>query len=441
MHPPTCFATALLVLLLVSGCSAGRQAATGAGGPSRHVLSNGVRVIVEQHRGSDVVALQLWVQAGGRDEAASELGLAHYLEHMLFKGTATRPAGFIDREVEGVGGRMNAGTSLDYTYYHMLLPARRARAGIETLADVSVNAALDETQVEREKRVVLEEMRLGEDTPRRFLARQLYEALFQGHPYGRPVIGREDLIRALTREQLLAFYRRHYVPESFTLVVVGAVTPDEVLDVATRAFGRLPRIGLSRLPITHVAEAQPRRLERQRPGVHAYLGLAWLAPRLDHADTPAVDVLAAVMGHSRSARLTRTLRDRLGLVNSISASYAALEGAGVLSVTAQLDPANLPRAQAEILAEAQRLRRDGITTGELERAVTTAEARREFRMETAEGRAFRLGHAETIWRIEDELAYVDRVRSVALEQVRAAAQRYLDPERFARVALMPTGPK
>ncbi|HSE93146.1 MAG TPA: pitrilysin family protein, partial [Methylomirabilota bacterium] len=386
-----------------------------------------------------VVALQLWVQAGGRDEAAGEVGLAHYLEHMLFKGTATRPAGFIDREVEGVGGRMNAGTSLDYTYYHMLLPARRALAGIETLADVSVNAALDETQLEREKRVVLEEMRLGKDRPTRFLARQLYEVLFQGHPYGRPVIGRDDLVRALTREQLLAFYRRHYAPESFTLVVVGAVAPDEVLAVATREFGRLPRIGFSRLPVAPVAEVQPRRVERQRPGAHAYLGLAWLAPRLDHADTPAVDVLASVMGQSRSARLPRTLRDRLGLVNSISASYAALEGAGVLSITAQLDPASLERAQAEIMAEAQRLRRDGITTAELERAITTAEAQREFRMETAEGRAFTLGHAETIWRIEDELAYVDRVRSVSVEQVRAAAQRYLDPERFARVVLTPGG--
>src|SRR5262245_4384625 len=436
----TCISVALLALALITGCSAGRRRAEDEprAAPSRHVLPNGVRVVVEPYRASDMVALQLWVQAGGRDEAANELGLAHYLEHMVFKGTTTRPTGFIERDVEGVGGRMNAGTSLDYTYYHMLLPAGRALAGIETLADVSVNATLDEMQLEGEKRVVLEEMRLSEDTPMRFLARQLYEALFEGHPYGRPVIGRADLIRGLTREQLLGFYRRHYVPEFFTLVVVGPVSPRDVIEVATHAFGRLPRVGVSRLPISP-ATAAPRRLERRRPGAYAYLGIAWPAPRIDHADTPAVDLLASVMGQSRSSRLTRGRRDRLGLVNRISACYGALEGAGVFSITAQLDPANLERAQTEIAAEIQRVRRDGITASELERAVTTAEARREFQIETAEGRAFTLGYAESIWRIDDEPAYVDRLRFVTLDEVRAAAQRYLDPDRVARVVLTPTG--
>jgi zinc protease len=439
----TRIAFALLVLLVFSACAVGRStpAARAPASPTRHVLPNGVRVVVERHEASDVVALQLWVQAGGRDETASELGLAHYLEHMLFKGTATRPGGFIDREVEGVGGRMNAGTSLDYTYYHLLLPARRALVGIDILADISVNASLDDGPLGREKRVVLEEMRLGEDAPMRFLFRQLYEALFDGHPYGRPVIGRADLIRALTREQLMRFYRHHYVPESFTLVVVGAVSPPEVLEAAARTFGRLPRSGVGRLPVSSVAGARPKNVELVRPGTYAYLGLAWPAPRLDHADTPAVDLLVAILGQSRSSRLTRTVRERLGLVNTISTGYAALEGAGVVTLNAQLDRANLSRAEAEILKEIRRLRDSGVGRAELERALTTEEARREFRAETAEGRAFVLGHAETAWRLEEELAYTDRLRSVTREQIHAAARRYLDPERFARVVFVPSGPR
>src|SRR6266446_8342294 len=148
MAASTRIAVALLVTLLTlvaSACSTKRTAlvAPPTSAPIRHVLFNGVRVIIEEHRTSDVVAVQLWVKAGGRDEAANELGLAHYLEHMLFKGTTSRPTGFIDRDVEGVGGRMNAGTSLDYTYYHMVLPATRTGAAIELLADISVNASLD----------------------------------------------------------------------------------------------------------------------------------------------------------------------------------------------------------------------------------------------------------------------------------------------------------
>src|SRR5436309_7101361 len=128
--------------LVVAACSSAGKAGSPitVEGPTRHVLHNGVRVLVQEYPSSEVVAVQLWVRAGGRDEAASELGLAHYLEHMLFKGTTSRPTGFIDRDVEGVGGRMNAGTSLDYTYYHMVLPAARTGAAIDLLADISVNA-------------------------------------------------------------------------------------------------------------------------------------------------------------------------------------------------------------------------------------------------------------------------------------------------------------
>src|SRR5581483_8574358 len=183
-------ALASFVLVLASACSVAppRPAPPPASTPARYVLANGVHLVIQEHRTSDVAAVQLWVRAGGRDEAPSEVGLAHYLEHMLFKGTVMRPGGVIERDVEGVGGRMNSGTSLDYTYYYVLVPGRRAVAAIETLADISVNASLDARALESEKRVVLEEMRLGDDNPTRALMRRVYALAFESHPYGRPVI-------------------------------------------------------------------------------------------------------------------------------------------------------------------------------------------------------------------------------------------------------------
>ena len=173
-----------------------------------------------------------------------------------------------------------------------------------------------------------------------------------------------------------------------------------------------------------------------RPGRYAYLGIAWLAPPIDHADTAAVDLLVAILGHSRTSRLTQTLRDRLGLVTSVGSAYAALEGAGTVTVTAQLEPGNAERAEAEILREVVRLQDDGVDEAERRRAITAAEARHEFSMETAEGRAFALGRAETVWRLEEELAYLDRLRAVSLEQIRLAARRYLDPTRYARLTFV-----
>ena len=429
----------LLIGLPVSGCAIARspQPPTVIQAPVRHVLPNGVRVIIQEFRSSEVVAVQLWVRAGGRDEAALELGLAHYLEHMLFKGTSTRPRGFVDRDVEGVGGRMNAGTSHDYTFYHAVLPAPRAVATIEMLADISVNSILDETELELEKKVVLEEMRLSEDSPRRYLARQLYGEVFGSHPYGRPVLGTADIIQKLTRDTLMAFYRRHYVPESFALVVVGPVNPTETLRAAERTLGRLPRSGFHRLPGSAPASLTPKRVDVPRPGALAYLGMGWLGPRLDHADTPAVDLLVSILGQSRSSRLPQSLRERLALVNSVGSDYTALEAGGVIMVTAQLEPPNLARAEAEILRVVQRLREHGVTDAELRRAITRAEAEHAFRSETAEGRAHLLGYAETVWRLAEELAYIDRVRSVTSEQVRLAARRYLDPERYGRLAFVP----
>jgi zinc protease len=441
MSRTTRIALALLVLSVVTGCSVSRSPSPSVPGPSfplRHVLDNGVRVVIQEHRSSEVVALQLWVRAGSRDETPSELGLAHYLEHMLFKGTATRPAGAINSEVEGVGGRLNAGTSFDYTYYHMVLPATHAVAGIETLADISVNASLDSQALDNEKRVVLEEMRFGEDNPSRFLVRQLYAAAFSGHLYGRPVIGQPDIIRHLTREQLLGFYRRHYVPEAFTLVVVGAVHPAEVLAAATRTFGRLPSRPSTRRPVPPVERGADARVEIPRPASHAYLALGWLAPRVDHPDTAALDVAVSILGQGRGSRLVQTLRERLGIVNTIAGGYSALEGAGLVSVTAQLEPRHLERGQAAILAEIERLAAGGVSEEERRRAMTATQARRAFLGETAEGRAWTLGQAETTWRIEDELAYLDRIRGVTSGDVQAAVRRYLDATRYARVLFVPT---
>jgi zinc protease len=435
-------ALVLVVLAMSLGCGTVRtvkRSAPSAASPTRHILSNGIPVIIQEHRGSDVVALQLWVRAGARDETAAELGLAHYLEHMLFRGTTSRPGGFVERDVEGVGGRMNAGTSWDYTFYYVTLPARRLVPGLEMLADIAVNATLDADVLEREKDVVLEEMRLSDDNPRRRLGRQLYTQLFEGHPYGRHVIGTPELVRGLTRETLAGFYRRHYVPEAFAVVVVGAVDPQQALATAGATFGRLPRSGVARLPVAPAPPFKPQRQELMHPGAHAHLGMAWPAPRLDHADTPALDLLVSILGRSRSSRLVQALRERDGLVVSVGASFSALEGAGGLMVNAQLPPGNVQRAEAQILAEIRRVRDSGVTDAELRRAITAAEADHEFETETAEGRARALGRAETTWTIEDELAYVNRIRSVTAEQVRGVARRYLDPERYTRLALLPPG--
>src|SRR5207247_4980068 len=213
---------------------------------------------------------------GGRDEAAEELGLAHYIEHMLVKGTPTRPPASIDTLIEGFGGTSNAFTSYDTTHYDFVVPTRHLRAGVELLADLAVNARFPPEEIESEKKVVFEEMNLIEDDPEKFLLRRLYEVAYSPHPYGRPLLGRREFIQKLTRDQLAQFYRKHFVPKNMVLVVVGAVEPARVRLLADATFGRIAAAP----PAPRAAPAVPaldrtRRADVARAEKQAYLGLAW----------------------------------------------------------------------------------------------------------------------------------------------------------------------
>ncbi len=407
--------------------------------PQRHVLGNGVVLIVQEHRASDVVALQLWLRVGGRDEAPDELGLSHYLEHMLFKGTPTRPPGSIDLMVESVGGQSNAFTSYDFTHFDVLLPAGQAASGIALLADIAVNASFDRTELDRERLVVLDEMRLTEDDPERFLSRRISEVAYLPTPYGRPILGTPELIKELTRDRLARYYHKHYVPRNMSLVVVGAVDPAAIRRIADETFGRLEGPAPSRPPMPPQPGPGGRAVDVPRPEKQSYLGMAWKAPSVSDEDVFATDLLTYILGDSPSSRLNVTVRDREGLVSTIEAGYVTREGGGLVSATARLGPENLEKAEAAILAEIRRIQQDGVSEPERQRAIVTAEASYAFDIETVEGLARDYGQAETTWTLDNELNYLSRLRQISAEQIKAAARKYFGAADYARVRFVPEG--
>ena len=430
-----------LVLAALAGCATSGDAPVAAvPRPAREVLPNGVVFITQEQRAADVVAVQLWLRVGGRDEATDELGLSHYLEHMLFKGTPTRPPGSIDTLIEGLGGTSNAFTSYDFTHYDVVVPAAHVRTALELLADIAVNAAFPPGEVEAEKKVVFEEMNLVEDDPEKFLTRRLSEVAYRGHPYGRPILGTRELIQGLTRDRLAAYYGKHYVPANMTVVVVGPVTAAQVRPLATATFGRLTGRPAARPPAQAVAAlADGRRDQITRPEQQAYLGLAWhaAATRVAPRDIPAVDLLVYILGDGPSSRLNQTVREDKRLVHAIEATYVTREQSGTVSVTARLEAPNLDAAEAAIMDVIRRVQSDGVTEAERQRALVTAEAFYAFDIETAEGLAKSYGQAETTWTLEDELAYLDRLRQVTAAQIQAAARTYLAVDRVARVRFVP----
>ena len=408
--------------------------------PTREVLPNGVVLISQEHRASDVIALQVWVRAGGRDEGPDELGLSHYLEHMLFKGTPTRPPGSIDTFIEGLGGQSNAFTSYDYTHFDVVVPARHARAGLELLADIAVNASFVPEELESEKAVVLEEMRLVEDDPEKFLGRQLNEVAYQPHPYGRNLLGTPELIKALTRDRLNAYYKRHYVAGNFVVVAVGALTPAEIRRFTQETFGRLPAARATRAETPAPPEIRrDRRRDVKRSETQAYLGMGWGAAPTGNEDIYAVDLLTYILGDSPSSRLNQYVREDKRLVHAIEATYTASAKGGLVGVSSRMDGKNVEAAEAAILDVIRRAREGGVTEAERQRAIITAESSYAFDIETVEGLARTYGQAETTWTLQDELQYLTRLRGVTAEQIQAVARRYFGDGNYARVRFVPSG--
>jgi zinc protease len=406
--------------------------------PTRVQLANGLAVIAVRHPAADVVALQIWLGVGARDEEDRHAGLSHFIEHLVFKGTATRGRGEIDRIVAGCGGELNAATSHDYTCYHAVVPSGHADTVLEVLGDAVMSPLFDAGEVERERLVVLEEIRRANDSPAAYLSRLLRRQRFAGHPYGRPVLGTAGSLGGTTREDLVAYHGHHYAAANATLVLVGRLDPERALPRVAELLGGWARgVAPARLPAPIPESAHVRRVEEPRDVRQTYLGMVWPGPVVPHPDVYAVDLLTSILGGGRSSRLYQGLKERRALVAAIGAGHGALREGGTITVTARTDCAESGQVEAAVLEEVERLRETEVGDAELERARTAVEGGYAFAFEAAEGVAHASGLAETLWTLDFELGYLPAIAGVTPEAIRAAARRYLTPDRFVRVGLVP----
>jgi zinc protease len=337
----------------------------------------------------------------------------------------------IDETISGLGGEMNAATSQDWTYFHVVLPAGHLDTAVDVLADAAQRAVFDPMEVERERHVVLEEIRRAEDTPSAALWRVLARGHFGEHAYGRPVLGSAESIAGMSRDAIVDYYRRSYVPNNATVVVAGSMPTARSLDAVRAAFGGWAPGPLPARPRRAPEPPRgPRRVEESKTLHQTYLGLAWTGVIPPDPDVYALDLVTTVLSQGRASRLVQSLRERLGLVSGVGGSFYLQHDAGTVAVTARTTTARYAEIEAAVLAEIGRLSEELVTEEEFARAMTSVEAEHAFSGETAEGAAYALGTADTVWTLEFELGYVEAVRRVTREAMREAARRHLRPDRF-----------
>lgn len=405
-------------------------------------LDNGLTIIVREDRSAPVVSAQAWCMSGSIHEGRwLGAGLSHLLEHMLFKGTATRPGSRIDQEVQEAGGYMNAYTSFDRTVYHIDVPNTGARVAIDILCDIMQHAMLPPDELAKEQDVIRREMDMNVDDPGRRAGRRLFETAYTRSPYRFTVIGYPDIFDELKPDDIHGYYREKYAPNNVFYVVVGDVKTDDVLAQIRAAYEKSkarpsPPVFLPEEP----KQTAPREIVEEAPIELGHFHFAWHIPEIRHPDISALEVLAVLLGHGRSSRLYQEVRERQGVVHHVDAWTYCPGSLGLFGMSAIADADKFSDARGAMLAEVEKIKGALAPPGELEKAVKQYVSAVLATRKTMEGQAGDLGGN---WIVANDLGFSERqlaaIKLVAPEDVQRVAREYLTPENRTLYALLPHG--
>jgi zinc protease len=426
-------------LSVLGGTAGGKE---GEEGITRSRLENGLRIVLQEDHSAPVCAFQVWVEVGSADEGPTEAGISHLIEHMIFKGTNERRAGEITGAIERYGGRINAYTSYDNTVYHVVIPSRHQDEGLKILADAIKHPSFDPQELAREKQVVIEEIRMGEDDPEHLLHQSLFKESFQRHPYGRPIIGNADKVRGFSRQQVLDYYKRWYCPRNMVLVGVGDFTASQLLSRLKKIFNAPDLL----LPARRRPLEQPQRsfhsLVTEKAIKERYFALGFHIPSIKDKDAFALDLLAACLGQGESSRLQQELRLKQGLVSSIYAYAFTPKDPGLFFIGGAFQPGAIQQGVEGIVRELSRIKEAGVDGEELRKAKVMVETAFTYDRETVQGEAGKLGYFEMTWGdATKEKGYLQEISRVGIAEIQAVARRYLRLENLTLCVLVPEGEK
>lgn len=399
------------------------------------VLDNGLRVVTERMPALKSVSVGIWVNVGSRDEEAGEEGFSHFIEHMVFKGTATRSAARISHEIDALGGEMNAFTTRETTTFYVKLLDEQVKPGLALLADLFHNSRYPTREMGKEKQVVLEEMRMVRDDPEEWVQDLHTQQIFGAHPLGRPILGTAATIRKLGRGDILGYIRRHYHPRETVVAVSGNFDQKRLLSLLDRHFGRFERPAASRrnrwpAEIYGGVQVHEKPLEQ----AHLCLGLKGLSA--GHEDRYAFTLLNAILGGNVSSRLFQEIREKRGLAYSIYSCLSSYSDGGTWSIYAGTRPSEAPRVVELVIRELRRLCTHGIRRDELTRAKNQMKGSVMLGLESTSSRMGKLAkdelhHGRRV-SLDEVMAGIDRVSET---QVLELGRALFDRRRLSIAAL------
>lgn len=414
-------------------------------------LENGVRVLSDSVPGLETCSLGLWMQAGTRWDPPGQGGLAHFLEHMAFKGTARRTALQLAQDMDMLGGRMNAFTEQEQTCFYTVALGEHVAGSLEIMADMLLNSCFASEELKREQGVVCEEIKMVDDDPSELASDLFYEALWKEHPLGLPIQGTAESVGSFDRNMLFDFQRRFYKPERLVVAAAGKVDHREFVRLADKYFGGHDCFVSSAAPSSAVpAVPEPDGLPggvpvpcvsnvvRRRPTEQVSICCGWQVPPFTDKSRWALSVLDNVLGDSLSCRLFQEIREKNGLAYSIETMRSSYRDAGLFGVEAGTSAVSVAEVMESIRRIFSDIRRDGITADELERARQHIRISYALEFESTSGRMASMVQNEVLYGRQMPLAELyGQLDGVTRDSVRDFAAEYLDPDRMTAAAVGP----
>lgn len=405
-------------------------------------LDNGQTVVIQEVRNNPIVTIDTWIKTGSIDEDDSNNGVAHFLEHLFFKGTKNHESGEFDQILETKGAITNAATSKDFTHYYVTIPSKDFDLAMELHGDMMLHPLIPRNEMEKERKVVLEEINKDLVSPTRILQENLNSMMYTTHPYKRKVIGRSDVIETITRDQVLNFYNAHYSPSNMITIVVGDVDTNHALERIKEVFNAEYKKQTKTIyPKESQLTSQQKKVEYIKTE-SGYMVIGFRGTPINDNDSYALDVLSTILGDGRSSVLNQVLKEKKRLAFSVDAGNSTFRDDGIFYISANFEPEKCKQVQSAIFDEIKNIQDKGVSDEQLSLAKNIIERNTYYSRESITNIATEIGYTMALTNdIKFYDTYLDKIKSVSKDEVKRVANKYLGENRSAVSIILPESSK
>lgn len=405
-------------------------------------FDNGQTVVIQEVRNNPIVTIDTWIKTGSIDEDDSNNGVAHFLEHLFFKGTKNHESGEFDQILETKGAITNAATSKDFTHYYVTIPSKDFDLAMELHGDMMLHPLIPRNEMEKERKVVLEEINKDLVSPTRILQENLNSMMYTTHPYKRKVIGRSDVIETITRDQVLNFYNAHYSPSNMITIVVGDVDTNHALERIKEVFNAEYKKQTKTIyPKESQLTSQQKKVEYIKTE-SGYMVIGFRGTPINDNDSYALDVLSTILGDGRSSVLNQVLKEKKRLAFSVDAGNSTFRDDGIFYISANFEPEKCKQVQSAIFDEIKNIQDKGVSDEQLSLAKNIIERNTYYSRESITNIATEIGYTMALTNdIKFYDTYLDKIKSVSKDEVKRVANKYLGENRSAVSIILPESSK